>query len=86
VVTRSNPQKGKSHGQDYTKTSFGRWFSPVIPLLFEEIVKMLKVDYYTKKLNTRSFQKVLLFVQLHETESRHPLSDCLLDDVPHIRF
>ncbi|MED3824311.1 DUF4372 domain-containing protein, partial [Priestia flexa] len=46
------------------KTSFGQWFSPINLQLFEENVKTMKVDYYTKKLTTESFFKLLLFAQL----------------------
>lgn len=62
------------------KTSFGQWFSPINLQLFEENVKTMKLDYYTKKLTTKSFLKLLLFAQLHETESLHALSDCLFND------
>ncbi|WP_230130278.1 IS4 family transposase [Bacillus sp. CECT 9360] len=48
--------------------------------LFEEQVKMMKLDYYTKKLTTESFLKLLLFAQLEEIESLHALGDCLFDD------
>ncbi|MBK3495585.1 DUF4372 domain-containing protein, partial [Viridibacillus sp. YIM B01967] len=50
--------------------------------LFEENVKTMKLDAYTKKLTTDSFLKLLLFAQLHETESLHACSDCLFDDQP----
>jgi putative transposase len=40
----------------------------------------MKLDYYTKKLTTESFLKLLLFAQLEEIESLHALSDCLFDD------
>ncbi|MEK4870729.1 IS4 family transposase [Niallia sp. FSL W8-1348] len=62
------------------KTSFGQWFSPINLQLFEENVKTLKLDFYTKKLTTESFLKLLLFAQLEEVESLHALSDCLFDD------
>lgn len=62
------------------KNSFGQWFSPINLRLFEEKVKTLKLDYYTKKLTTQSFLKLLLFAQLHETESLHALSDSLFDE------
>ena len=62
------------------KTSFGQWFSPINLQLFEENVKTMKLDHYTKKLTTESFLKLLLYSQLHETESLHALSDCLFDD------
>ncbi|WP_096200279.1 IS4 family transposase [Bacillus sp. FJAT-45350] len=62
------------------KTSFGQWFSPINLQLFEENVKTLKLDYYTKKLTTESFLKLLLFAQLQEIESLHALGDSLFDD------
>lgn len=62
------------------KTSFGQWFSPINLQLFEELVKTMKLDYYTKKLTTESFLKLLLFAQLEEIESLHALGDCLFDD------
>lgn len=62
------------------KTSFGQWFSSINLQLFEETVKTLKLDYYTKKLTTESFLKLLLFAQLQEVESLHALGDCLFDD------
>lgn len=62
------------------KTSFGQWFSPINSQLFEEQVKTLKLDFYTKKLTAESFLKLLLFAQLQEVESLHALSDCLFDD------
>ena len=79
-----NPSK--STKKDYRmdkitrKTSFGQWFSPINLQLFEENVKTLKLDFYTKKLTTESFLKLLLFAQLEEVESLHALSDCLFDD------
>lgn len=73
-------KKGLTHGQDYTKTSFGQWFSPIKLQLFEEQVKTKKLDFYTKKLTTESFLKLLLFAKLEEVESLHALSDCLFDD------
>jgi len=62
------------------KTSFGQWFSPINLKVFEEQVKTMKLDYYTKKLTTESFLKLLLFAQLQEVESLHALGDCLFDD------
>src|SRR5690625_4421706 len=62
------------------KTSFRQWFSPINPQLVEENVKTMKLDYYTKKLTTESFLKLLLFAQLQEVESLHALNDCLFDD------
>lgn len=62
------------------KTSFGQWFSPINLQLFEENVEMMKLDYYTKKLTTESFLRLLLFAQLQEIESPHTLTDCLFDE------
>lgn len=62
------------------KSSFEQWFSPINIQLVEEYVKTLKLDYYTKKLTTESFLKLLLFAQLQEVESLHALSDYLFDD------
>ncbi len=59
---------------------FGQWFSPINLQLFDEQVKALKLDFYTKKLTTESFLKLLLYAQLEEVESLHALSDCLFDD------
>jgi len=81
VVTRPNPLKKDHHMDKITrKTSFGQWFSPINHQLFEENVKTMKLDYYTKKLTTESFLKLLLFAQLQEIESLHALGDCLFDD------
>ncbi len=62
------------------KTSFGQWFSPINLRLFEELVKTLHLDYYTKKLTTESFLKLLLYAQLEEVESLHALVDFLLEE------
>ena len=81
VVTRPNPLKRTKLMDKITrKTSFGQWFSPINLRVFEEQVKTLKLDYYTKKLTTESFLKLLLFAQLEEVESLHALGDCLFDD------
>jgi len=61
------------------KNSFGQWFSPINSHLFEEQVKTLKLDFYTKKLTTESFLKLFLFAQLQEIESLHALSDSLFN-------
>lgn len=62
------------------KTSFEQWFSPISNKLFENQVKNLYLDYYTKKLHMASFMKLLLFAQLHETESLRALSDCIFSE------
>lgn len=62
------------------KTSFGKWISPVNMKILSEQVDILNQDYYTKKLTTEAYLKIMLFAQLHETESLHAISDALLDD------
>jgi len=61
------------------KTSFGKWISPVNMKKLSEQVDILNQDYYTKKLTTEAYLKIMLFAQLHETESLHAISDALLD-------
>ena len=62
------------------KTLFGQWFSPINLRAFEKQVKTMKLDYYTKKLTTEPFLKLLLFAQLEEVKSLHALSDYLFND------
>lgn len=62
------------------KTSFEQWFSPINQTLFEEQVKIHQLDYYTKKLHMDSFMKLLLYAQLHETESLRALSAAVFSD------
>lgn len=62
------------------KTSFEQWVSPINTKLFQPLVTDHQSDYYTKKLTTESFLKLLLYAQLNEVESTHALSDCLLDE------
>ncbi len=59
------------------KTSFEQWFSPINSKLFDELVKTNQLNYYTKKLYMASFMKLLLYAQLHETESLRALSDAV---------
>lgn len=51
------------------KTAFEQWFSLISPDFLQEQVENYQLDYYTKKLYTTSFMKLLLYAQLHETES-----------------
>src|SRR5690625_5178371 len=75
----------KSNIKDYymdkntLNTSFGKWISPVNMKKLSEQVDILNQDYYTKKLTTEAYLKIMLFAQLHETESLHAISDALLD-------
>ena len=61
-------------------SSFGKWVSPINIQKLTKQVKYLKQDYYTKKLTTEAYIKLLLFAQLHELESLHAISDALLDE------
>ena len=62
------------------KTSFEQWFSPINRPLFDELVKAHQLNYYTKKLYMASFMKLLLYAQLHETESLRALSDAVFSE------
>src|SRR5699024_7462972 len=62
------------------KTSFSKWISPISFRNLYDQVKVLNQDYYTKKFTTEVYLKLMLFAQLHETESLHAMSDALLDD------
>ena len=59
------------------KTSFEQWFSPIHRPLFDDLVKTHQLNHYTKKLYMASFMKLLLYAQLHETESLRALSDAV---------
>src|SRR5690625_1732224 len=73
--------KGKQcMDKNTTKTSFGKWISPINTKKLFKQVDILNQDYYTKKLTTEAFLKIMLFAQLHETESLHAISDALLDE------
>lgn len=61
-------------------SSFGKWVLPINIQKLTEQVEHLKQDYYTKKLTTEAYIKLLLFAQLHELESLHAISDALLDE------
>lgn len=61
-------------------SSFGKWVSPINGQKLSKLVKEHNQDYYTKKLTTEAYLKLMLFAQLHEVESLHAMSDALLDD------
>ncbi|WP_028977408.1 IS4 family transposase [Sporolactobacillus terrae] len=61
-------------------SSFGKWISPLNNKKLMEHVSELKQDYYTKKLTTEAYIKLLLFAQLHECQSLEEMSDALLDE------
>lgn len=73
-------QRNNTMDKNTLKTSFGKWISPINMKKLSKQVDILKQDYYTKKLTTESFLKIMLFAQLHETESLHAISDALLDE------
>ncbi|MGY3189336.1 hypothetical protein ACVWXS_004065 [Lysinibacillus sp. TE18511] len=62
------------------KTSFEQWFSPISMELLNEQVKTHQLNYYTKKRHMALFLKLLLYVQLHETESLRALSDAIFSE------
>lgn len=62
------------------KTSFTQWLEPIKQTLFEEQVENYHLDYYTKKLFMDSFMSLLLYAQLHETESLRAISDAVFSD------
>ncbi len=72
--------KDKHMDKSTRKTSFKQWLSPINQSLFEELVKTYQLDYYTKKLHMSSFMSLLLYAQLHETESLRALSDAVFSD------
>jgi len=61
-------------------SSFGKWVSPINIQKLTEQVKESKQDYYTKKLTTEAYIKLLLVAQLHEFESLEEMSDALVDE------
>lgn len=62
------------------KTSFKQWLAPINQTLFNEQVTIRQLDYYTKRLHMDSFMTLLLYAQLHETESLRALSDAVFSD------
>ena len=62
------------------KTAFEQWAAPISNELFEDQVKTHCLDYYTKKLYMASFTKLLLYAQLHETESLRVISDSVFSE------
>src|SRR5699024_6547136 len=62
------------------KTSFGKWITPINTKILFKQVKESKQDYYTKKLTTDSYIKLMLLAQLQGFESLEAMSDALIDD------
>ncbi|WP_077702340.1 IS4 family transposase [Virgibacillus dokdonensis] len=61
------------------KSSFGKWVSPINTKKLYEQVEENKQDYYTKKLTTEAYIKLLLLAQLQGFESLEEMSDALID-------
>lgn len=62
------------------KTAFEQWAEPISNELFAEQVQLHCLDYYTKKLHMASFMNLLLYAQLHETESLRAVSDSVFSE------
>jgi hypothetical protein len=62
------------------KSAFGKWVSPINTKKLFEQVEENKQDYYTKKLTTEAYIKLLLLAQLQGFESLEEMSDALIDD------
>lgn len=62
------------------KSSFEQWISPINFKNISKQIKILKLDHYTKKLDTSSFIKLLLFSQLIECESLRAMSDIVFSE------
>src|SRR5699024_1845473 len=62
------------------KTSFTQWLAPINQTLFDNQVKDLYLGYYTKKLYMKAFIPLLLYAQLHETDSLRSISDAMFAD------
>lgn len=60
--------------------AFIQWLSPINKELFDNQIQKQQLDYYTKKLFMKSFVSLLLYAQLHETESLHAISDGLFSE------
>jgi IS4 transposase len=81
VVSCPNPiVKDQPMDKNTLFSSFGKWVSPINIQKLSEQVEEHKQDYYTKKLTTAAYIKLLLFAHLHETESLQAISDGLLDE------
>ena len=62
------------------KTAFKQWMAPISNELFAEQVQLHCLDHYTKKLHMASFMNLLLYAQLHETESLRAVSDSVFSE------
>ena len=62
------------------KSLFGKWVLPIDTKKLLEQAEENKQDYYTKKLTTDAYIKLLLLAQLQGFESLEEMSDALIDD------
>lgn len=62
------------------KSSFGKWIAPIYSKNLLKQVKLSKQDYYTKKLTTEAYIKLMLLAHLQGFESLENMSDALIDD------
>ncbi|AXI00769.1 IS4 family transposase [Sporosarcina sp. PTS2304] len=62
------------------KTVFMEWATPISNELFAEQVQIHCLDHNTKKLHMTSFMDLLLYAQLHETESLRAVSDSVFSE------
>jgi len=81
VIPCPNPIIKDTHMDKNTrKTSFGKWIAPINTKKLLKQVENNKQDYYTKKLTTESYIKLMLLAQLQGFESLEAMSDALIDD------
>lgn len=81
VISCPNPIVKDTHMDKNTlKSSFGKWVSPINTKKLSEYVEERKQDYYTKKLTTEAYIKLMLLAQLQGFESLEDMSDALIDD------
>src|SRR5699024_1498307 len=81
VIPCPNPIVKDTHMDKNTlKSSFGKWVAPINTKNLLEQVEESKQDYYTKKLTTEAYIKLMLLAQLQGFESLEAMSDALVDD------
>src|SRR5699024_397624 len=61
-------------------TSFTQWMSPLNQTLLKEQLAIHHLNAYTKKLYITSFMKLLLYTQLHQTESLRAINKYVFCD------
>ena len=81
VIPCPNPiVKDTPMDKNTLKTSFGKWIAPINMVNLLKSIEINKQDYYTKKLTTVSYIKLMLLAQLQEFESLEAMSDALIDE------